>query len=337
MGGRCPADDHRGVFGPAFLYRRVGVGAAAAVLVVVTLAAPAHAATTAIAATLTAANGAVTVDLGGSVYDVAPSWVRISASRNRCTTASPCWAAPDATTYLSTDFTGRVTLTGLHPNAQYQVRVATDETGMGFAGIVAIPKAVNAAPSDPPLASVSADGLKAVVTVQPETNPESLNDATPIAKLRYSVDAYVGGKLLKRVLTKVAPGVAHTISGLPRTTAITFAVVEVNSVGESPPTVTPGGILLSPTAPGPFLATWQTKATSGAIRWNAPAPGAGTIAKYLVAVQRGTKTVFAKTVAGPVRQVTIARLAARSSFTATVTAVNSYGTSTTIGGTLITP
>lgn len=289
-------------------------------------------------ATLAAVGTSVTVDLSATQYPSQPTGLYLEALRNGCSTGTPCWAESDAAEQVTSDLNGVYTLSGLKAATVYQIGVLayTPDGQKHFTGYVTTGSTVNAAPSAYPIAAASADGTRASVTVQAEYDQWNIHDGGTIAALRYNLYAYVDGQRYRKVLSGVAAGTAHTITGLPLHKRITFTETDTNSVGESPESTASGAITLAPKAPGAFTGRSYTGTTVTEIVWTTPSAGAGHLSKYVITLDQASKTVFTHTYSAKVKDAEIRHLHRHTHYVVYVTAFNDRGQHTTIRGVLTT-
>ena len=227
--------------------------------------------------------------------------------------------AQTATTFNSTATTE--TVTGLTNGTSYTFKVAaTNSVGTGAQSAASSAVTPATLPGAPTMGTVTSGNDSVTVNW---TAPASNGGATITG---YIVTPYIGGEAqIAQQFNSSAT--TETVTGLTNGTAYTFTVAAINSVGEggqsgSSSSVTPA------TVPGaPTIGTATGGTASATLTWTAPASNGGAaITGYVVTPYIGATAQTAQTFNSTATTETVTGLS-NSTYTFTVAAINSAGTS----------
>ncbi len=227
--------------------------------------------------------------------------------------------AQTATTFNSTATTE--TVTGLTNGTSYTFKVAaTNSVGTGAQSAASSAVTPATLPGAPTMGTVTSGNDSVTVNW---TAPASNGGATITG---YIVTPYIGGEAqIAQQFNSSAT--TETVTGLTNGTAYTFTVAALNSVGEgsqsgSSSSVTPA------TVPGaPTIGTATGGTASATLTWTAPASNGGAaITGYVVTPYIGATAQTAQTFNSTATTETVTGLS-NSTYTFTVAAINSAGTS----------
>ncbi|WP_158630560.1 fibronectin type III domain-containing protein [Nocardioides daphniae] len=253
--------------------------------------------------------------------------------------ATVSWAAPDDNGSPITGYTVSVraggqevrtvtaaagqrsaTVTGLVNGTSYTFTVAASNTvGSSAASLPSAPVVPAGVPAAPAAPSVGrGDAAVTVTWVAPDDN------GSPITG--YTVSVRAGGQEV-RTVTAAAGQRSATVTGLVNGTSYTFTVAASNTVGSSAASlpsapVVPAGVPAAPAAPS--VGRGDAAVT---VSWAAPDDNGSPITGYTVSVRAGGQEVRTVTAAAGQRSATVTGLVNGTSYTFTVAASNTVGSS----------
>ncbi|HUH81327.1 MAG TPA: DUF4082 domain-containing protein, partial [Solirubrobacteraceae bacterium] len=266
----------------------------------------------------TAANGSA------SVSWTAPPNGGSAIIRYTVTPHAGAEALPATTVTGSPPATG-ATVQGLTNGTAYTFTVtATNALGTGPESEASTPVTPqNAAPEAPTAVTATAGNASATVEWKAPANGGSQISS-------YTITPYIGSTAqTPTTLSGSPPATKATVSGLTNGTAYTFTVKATNAVGSGPESspstaVTPATV---PSAPTEATATGATR--QALVSWTAPtSTGGSAITGYRITPYIGSNPQTATEASSGASSATVKGLTNGTSYTFTVTAVNSVGAGT---------
>jgi hypothetical protein len=236
--------------------------------------------------------------------------------------------AQPTTTVTGNPAPATATVTGLTNGTAYTLTVtATNAVGTSVASgpSNAVTPSNLTVPGAPTAVSATAGNASATVSWTAPANGNSTITS-------YTVTPYIGSTAqpTTTVTGNPAPTTA-TVTGLTNGTPYTFTVTATNAIGSGPPSAASN--VVTPIAPTPPAAPTGVTATAGngsvSLTWTAPANGGGTITSYTVTPSSGTPVTVTGSPAPA--NATVTGLVNGTTYTFTVTATNSAGTSAASG------
>jgi len=276
---------------------------------------------------MSAISNSVTPSIPSVTTPGAPTNV-VAVAGNGTVTVS--WSAPASnggsaiTSYIVVPSVGSSQDVGTSLTATFSI-----ENGLAVTFTV---KAVNSAGSSlsstasasvTPTAPPTVPGAPRNVTVVAGANSATVSWVAPLADGGSPITGYIITPSIGNPVT-VGNVLSATITGLASGTAVTFTVTAINAIGATPnpPTTTPVTPTSTITVPGaPRNVTVVAGANSATVSWDAPLSNGGSaITGYTV-----TPSVGNPVTVGNVLTATLTGLAAGTSVTFTVVAINAVG------------
>ena len=284
--------------------------------------------------------------LGAPTVPAAPTGVTATGGN---ASASVSWTAPangnsTITSYTVTPYIGSTaqptttvtgnpapataSVSGLTNGTSYTFKVtATNSVGTSVASgpSNAVTPSNSTPPGTPAAVSATAGNASASVSWTAPANGNSTITS-------YTVTPYIGSTAqpTTTVTGNPAPPTA-SVSGLTNGTSYTFTVTATNAIGSGPASANSNAV--TPTAPNPPAVPTGVTATAGngsvSLTWTAPANNGATITSYTVTPSSGAPLTVTGSPAPA--NATVTGLANGTTYTFTVSATNSAGTSAASG------
>ncbi len=212
------------------------------------------------------------------------------------------------------------TITGLTGGTTYTFTVtAINSVGPGQESAASNATTPTTSPGAPTGVSATAGVEQATVNWTPPAN----DGGSPISS--YRITPYIGANA-QTPTTVSAPASSKTITGLTGGTTYTFTVTAINSVGPGQESAASNATTptTSPGAPTGVSATAGVEQAT--VNWTPPANDGGSpISSYRITPYIGSNAQTPTTVSAPASSKTITGLTGGTTYTFTVTAINSVG------------
>ena len=258
------------------------------------------------------------------------------------TTATLTWVAPAP--IAGKPVTGYVVTPYLNGTAQPAQSFSATTTSATFAGLTPgsyryAVAATNADGTSAPSAqsaavTASAPGAPTITAASAAPSAVNLTWAVPTSNASgitgYRVTPYIGSTAqTPQTFGAGSAGSAQAITGLTPGTSYTFRVAAQNAVGYGPDSAASAAVTAGADRPAkPAAPTATAGRTSATVSWVAPAANASAITGYVVTPFLNGTAQTARTFTSTATTQTITSLTANASYTFTVAATNSVGTST---------